>query len=366
MKRPRITLLVPTFQPRDAVGNDVLGMYECFRSGGYSTSIHAEHIHPDYEPIAKLIRQPEDSSLGDILIYHHAIHWPLGEKILENTRKKVVIKYHNVTPPQFYANYNAGYYWACAEGVAASKRLARRPDAWIWGDSGFNTREFIEFGASQARCRVVPPIHHTEDLAAAPLDTVVLGAHRGREPSVLFVGAFRPNKGHRKALECFTAYQRLSRRPAQMLFVGGFDAALADYVAELKLYAQYLGVEDDIRFCPSVSSSQLRAYYYVASVFLCVSEHEGFCVPLVEAMYFRLPIVAWGSTAVGETARGSGVVFDDFDADRIGQAMEELIENPIHARCLAEQQRDRYEAEFRLDVIHAKLLDLIGEVERET
>src|SRR2546427_4212586 len=105
MNSPRIALLVPTFQPRDAVGNDVLGMYNIFRAARYPTSIFAQHIHPEYASITNQIKGYDRHRWGDILVYHHAIHWPLGEQILSHTRNRTVIKYHNVTPPQFYVNY---------------------------------------------------------------------------------------------------------------------------------------------------------------------------------------------------------------------------------------------------------------------
>jgi glycosyltransferase involved in cell wall biosynthesis len=107
----------------------------------------------------------------------------------------------------------------------------------------------------------------------------------------------------------------------------------------------------------------LRAYYTAASVFLCVSKHEGFCVPLVEAMYFRVPIVAWATTAVGETCGGCGRVFGAFDAGAFAVAIDQCIDDPAVARRLADQGRLRYETAFHPGALDDRLLALTKEVE---
>jgi glycosyltransferase involved in cell wall biosynthesis len=341
-------------------------MYRALRQSGYPTTIFAEHIHAAFASVTTKPQLDADQFWLDreaILIYHHAIDWPLGEEILRRSKNKVVIKYHNVTPPEFYRNYVEFYYSYCLRGVAATKRLAQVRVDRIWGASQFNNEEFIRLGVPREHCRVSPPIHHIDDLGRAPLDAIITGAYRGATPNILFVGAFRPNKGHFKAIEAFAAYRELSARPARLFFVGSFDPLLGGYVEELKHYARMLEVEDSMFLAPSVTLSQLRAYYSIASVFLCVSEHEGFCVPLVEAMFFRVPIVAWATTAVSETCGGCGIVFQDFDASELAKGIEECVENPAVSRTLARRGRERYESTFCPEAIRAHLLGLVEEVQ---
>lgn len=365
--KPRIFLLVPTFQPRDAVGNDILGMYRILRDAGYPTTIFAEHIHFEFASITSKPHLAADEFWHDpnaILIYHHAIEWNLGEEILRRSKNKIVIKYHNVTPPDFYKNYVEFYYWYCRKGMEATRRLAQLRVDFVWGASQYNNEDFIRLGVPRERCRVSAPIHSIEDLGCPPLDAVITGAYRDTIPNILFVGAFRPNKGHFKALETFAAYRRLTARPARLFFVGSFDPLLDGYVKEIGEYARALEVEDSVFMAQSVTPSQLRTYYTLASIFLCVSEHEGFCVPLVEAMYFRVPIVAWASTAVGETCNGCGAVYEEFDAEVLAQAMEECVENSSFARGLANRGRQRYETCFSPGAIRAQLLSLVEEAQR--
>ena len=355
--------------PHDAIGNDVLGMAECFEAAGYPTTVFAQWIHPTREKFARRIDlEPEDTwkCAGDILIYHHALHWQFGESVLANARTRVIVKYHNVTPPGFYEHYSDKLFRECGEGVEATRRIARRRNAWFWGDSSFNAEELVRMGAAPERCRVVPPCHSIEnELSGASLDNLSFGRYRGAH-TILFVGGLRPHKGHLKAIEVFAHYRSISDRTSRLLFVGGSDPNLERYEADIRARAVQFGVDQEVDLVLGASPAQLRAFYLTASVFLCVSEHEGFCVPLVESMYFRLPIVAWGTTAVKETCGDAGIVIDDFQVASLAEAIDECTENPALARELACRGRTRYESWFRPAAIQKRLLELLAEiVERE-
>lgn len=365
MAEPRITLLVPTLQTRDAVGNDVMGMKDCLERAGYAVTVGAQYVHSDYRKSVLALSTETTLDAGspdDVLIYHHAIDWELGEKILARSRRQLVLKYHNLTPAHFYAGYSESYRIACERGRAASVRLAAIPGAWLWGDSRYNVNEFLVLGAEPRRTRIVPPFHHIEDLVDSPLDAVVTGAFRSMGPNVLFVGAFRPNKGHAKALEVFAALLQKTGRPGYLLLVGSLDPALSQYVEDILDYSRRLGVDEFVHFATSVNSMQLRAFYYVADVFLCVSEHEGFCVPLAEAMALRVPIVAWREAAVGETLGEAGIGFDSYHPQAIAQAVETLTVSPLAAAAWTDRGRLRYEQRFSPAMIEKTTLECLSEV----
>ncbi len=365
-KRLRVLLAVPHFLPHDAVGNDVLGMAECCEAASYATTILAQTIHPSLEKRALRIDKEPSATWKNpdhILIYHHAFDWQAGESLLANTANRLVVKYHNVTPPSFYERYSEGMFQECQRGAAFTQRIARHPQAWFWGDSSFNAGGLIEAGAPPERCRVLPPLHCVEtELASMPFDSAAAGDCRKAYPNILFVGAFRPNKGHLKALEVFAAYRHRSDAPARLIFAGSFNPILKAYVEKIQQRAIELGVLKEVHFAFSPTPSRLRSYYMASSVFLCTSEHEGFCVPLIESMYFRLPIVAWGTTAVKETCAEAAIVFEDFDPARMAESIEECVENPILAGELARRGRERYDREFRPGAIQQRLLNLLDEV----
>jgi glycosyltransferase involved in cell wall biosynthesis len=191
---------------------------------------------------------------------------------------------------------------------------------------------------------------------------VVTGAFRGCGPLLLFVGAFRPNKGHAKAVEVFADYLQRSGRPAHLHLVGSLDPRLSQYVNDIQDSACRLGVFDLVHIATSVNPSQLRAFYTLADLFLCVSAHEGFCVPLVEAMAFRVPIVAWNAAAVGETMGGIGTTVDDDDQAALAEAIDELMQDPLRAIASSDDGRQRYETVFHPQVIRRRLLGLVEEV----
>jgi glycosyltransferase involved in cell wall biosynthesis len=367
MTRRRICLALPSFYPHDAVGNDVLGMKEYLEAEGYDVTIYATWMDSGYERIATVMnpRDPIWRSPDTLLIYHHAIYWEAGEEMLDQAKARLAIRYHNVTPPHFFEPYAQHYVDACTAGLAATERLARSADAWFWGASSFNVQDLVRFGASEDRCRVIPPFDRVEEeLACAPFDNVIAGESREVRANILFVGGFRPNKGQRKAVEAFAAYRRLSDTPARLLLIGTFDPALKDYLESVRARTVELEVDNEVRFLFSATPAQLRTHYMTGTVFLCTSEHEGFCVPLTEAMYFRLPIVAWQTTAVPETCGAAALGSRDFDPQALASAIDECVENPAAARRLAECGRAQYERRFCRRAAGQRLLELVREMER--
>jgi glycosyltransferase involved in cell wall biosynthesis len=369
MGKPRVFIALPTFSPRDAVGNDALGMWHSLRAAGYDARIYATWIESPYQRHAKKL-DPSDRSLwsssSDILIYHHAIYWEAGEVLLAKAKTKVAIKYHNVTPPEFFERYSQHHFEACTRGLEATRRIVRHPEAWFWGDSAFNVSHLIESGAVASRCRVVPPFHRIEEeLAQAPFDSVITGDHRQSRFNFLFVGGIRPNKGHFKAVDVFAAYRLISAAPSRLTFVGNFDDTLRRYVNDIRAHAAQHGVSEHVRLHFSVTPSQLRAYYLTSTVFLCTSDHEGFCVPLVESMFFRVPIVAWASTAIAETCADAGILLQQFDAVKMAELIDDSTDDSTAVRLLAQRGRARYDTEFQPDIIATRFLRLVEELERQ-
>lgn len=362
---PRVFLLLPSFVPQDAIGNDVCGMYHLLQAAGYDVVILAEHVDEAHREIAGTLADDcgyWDSS-SDILIYHHSVGWPRGEAILARARNKIAIRYHNVTPPRFFAQYARHYYQACADGELSTRRVARHPSATFWATSRYNSEELIAYGAARGRCRCLAPWHLIEEFKKTPLDTAALGRFRDGRFNILFVGGMKPNKGHALALQVYAAYSQLYGSAARIIFAGAYDPGLSSYFESIRELALRLRVIDDVVFEHSVSLSRLKALYYAADVFLCMSEHEGFCVPLVEAMALRVPVVALGQTGVPETLGDAAIVHDRIDPATFAESLEKFRRDPRFRMDVAEAGRRRYEAEFQPGVLGRKLLDLVEEMQ---
>ena len=140
--------------------------------------------------------------------------------------------------------------------------------------------------------------------------------------NVMFVGRVIPSKKIEDVIRFFHAYKRWFNPRSRLLLVGshgGFER----YVAMLQNLVDRLGVSD-VHFLGHVSNAELTAYYELADVFLCASEHEGFCVPLVESFHMGVPVLAYAAAAVPATMDGAGILYDDKDPIRVAALIDQV------------------------------------------
>jgi glycosyltransferase involved in cell wall biosynthesis len=362
----RVHLVSLNVVSQDAVSNDVMQMHSVLSDVGYASEIVALGTDKACRSLVQPFGSVDPAAWQpgtDVVIYHHSTGFPGGEALLNRTRASIVIRYHNVTPPGFFSGWSAGHVKACQEGVEASRRLARLPGAVFWGASSFNCSEMIAYGAPEASCRVLPPFHRIEELASEAMDRQMLAAYKDRAANILFVGGHKPNKGHANAIRVFATYQRLMNPRSRLIFAGSGSPQFEPYLASLRRLAAELGVAHRVVFLESISASQLRTLYFLADAFLCLSEHEGFCVPLAECMKLGVPIVAWGTTAVGETVGGCGLVWQEMDVIRMAESLHVCVSNPDVARELRKLAYEKYASTYSPEVLRNRLLCLVEEIE---
>ncbi|HVT91838.1 MAG TPA: glycosyltransferase [Bryobacteraceae bacterium] len=359
-----VYLVTTNLAPHDAIGNDVLGMRETLLRAGYRAEAYAADVHPSLTGVARPLNGAGEfwRDPNALLIYHHSMGWPAGLEILESAQCRVAVKYHNVTPPRFFEPYSEAFTQACRGGEAANFRVAAHRSAMFWGDSTFNSDDLVRNGAPRGRCRVIAPFHNTEAMAEIPLDRQVLN-RRGGNPgaTILFVGGVKPNKGHLQLLRVFAAYRRKYDRGARLLVAGGMDPRLASYTGHLQDAARAYELGDSVTFTGAVSAAALRSYYLLSDVFLCLSEHEGFCVPLIEAMFFRSPVIAAASTAIPETVGDAGILWPEDDLAHFVESIAVCMENQELRRALQEKGWDRFQKFFRRDALAPRFLTLVEE-----
>jgi glycosyltransferase involved in cell wall biosynthesis len=363
VKKRRIHILTPDLVPYDAIGNDVTQMREALLEHGYAVRIFAEGIHPRYAAIAEPLSNAPDhlwQSPEDLLIYHHSTAWGAGETILFKTKNRILIRYHNVTPPHFFSRYSIQYHRACAAGLEATRRIARLRNIDILGASSFNCNDLIALGAPVERCRVLPPLHLTEQLGQEPFDIPTIQLYSGEMVNILFVGGIKPNKGHIRAIRAFAKYYHQFNSRSRLIFAGGTDNRLRSYTTELRRLAAGLGLNNQVIFTGSITGAELKSLYVSADVFLSASEHEGFCVPLIEAMYFRVPVLAWGKAAVPETMGGCGFVLNDWDELQVASHIGKIATDSELANHLGDLGRIRYRDLFSSGVLRKSLCDTIA------
>jgi L-malate glycosyltransferase len=333
--------LLASFTYGDAIGNEALAIREQLRRAGFDSEIFAELVDQKrvgmYRP---LWRYREVSSPDTVCLYHFSIGSASGRLIYDLPDRLVSI-YHNITPPEFFLGFHSHLTGLCYHGRRELAALAPRTELAL-GDSEFNRRDLE--AAGYARTAVLPIVLDFGRYTG-PRSPVVQRLYADGRTNILFVGRVIPNKKIDDLLRVFAFYKRHVDRRSRLLVVGDYRGherylrRLREMVARLRL--------EDVVLTGHVDDDELRAYYSVAHVFLCLSEHEGYCVPLVEAMHFGVPVVAFDAGAVRETLRGGGVLLTSKRPEEIAELLHEVVTSPgLRRALLATQQR-------AMDVLHA-------------
>lgn len=339
--------LVPGFQFGDAITHYALRLQNLFRSWGYASEIFAEGIHPKVisfcSPLSQFLAVDSEQTL---VILHYSIHSEASRVFLEAKGRKI-LQYHNITPADFFEGYSELHRRMAKLG---RERLGSFLGAaeQTWADSPFNCRELEACGYRDAK--IVPLLVDFRDLDLAFANPDLLRRYRDGKVNLLFVGRVAPNKRHLDLLHTLAAYRKLRGNNARLFIVGPYNG-LEPYFDQLRQEALDLGIESSVIFTGAVAFSHLKAYYRVSDVFVCLSEHEGFCIPLLEAMHFDLPIVAYAAGAVPETLGGAGVLLHSKEPVRVAETLARLVENQEWRTNIVQAQRERAVAFSREKVI---------------
>ena len=362
-KMTRIAILTPSITTGDAVSNDVLGMYRVLGNHGYDVRVYAEGwtiTEPQVRPAPEIRRFLESST--DILIYHHSIGWNIGFDLLQELKCRIIIKYHNVTPPEFFAGVNQDFEKLCRIGRQQLKDIARADYTLYLADSAYNLQELISEGADESKGFVVPPFHHIDTLHSMAPDFDTLDAYRDKKTNLLMVGRVSPNKGHAALIEAFATYYYHYNSNSRLLIVGKEDEAFSAYSRMIRELVKSLCLEGSVVFTGGVSDEALKAFYLLANAFILASEHEGFSVPLVEAMAMKVPIVAYGSSAIPGTVGKAGMVWTDRNPYLIAQSIDTLMKDESLSATLVMEGRRRYEELYTNEEIETQLLSALMKI----
>jgi glycosyltransferase involved in cell wall biosynthesis len=276
----------------------------------------------------------------DIIIFHYSVGSPLTDFVLQLTdRCQVIPYYHNVTPPGFLRGYNEPLADLLEQG---REGLARFKDAPLaLAASEYNRKEMLELGFRHVE--VLPyfvTFDALRDSAAGPPGQKIVARFDDSVVNLLFVGRLVPNKRQDDLIRAFNAYHHLVNPHARLLLIGS-DANAPGYRLELEGLAAALNLADHIHMPGGVGLREgLGGYYQAADLFLCLSEHEGFCIPLVEAMAFDLPVIAYRAAGVPYAMGGAGILVSakryDFIAELIGLVVQDQA---VRQKVIAGQRR---------------------------
>ena len=280
----RIAIITSHVTTGAAVSSDVLGMRAALETHGHDARVYAETSDlqvPRIWPVNEVNDFLADPA--DMLIYHHSIGWSPVLEMLKTVKCRTVVKYHNITPPVFFSDFSGWHEQKCREGQEQLQAIADEDCDLYLSDSDYNQQELLAIGVDESRTFVVPPFHEIDRLQSMEAELETLDAFRDGTTIVLSVGRVAPHKGHADLLKAFAAYHHACNRNSRLLIVGREEEAFVAYSAKLRELIKFLSLEDAVTFTGEISDAALRALYLMANVFACTSEHEGFCLPLVEA-----------------------------------------------------------------------------------
>ena len=351
--------LLPVFAGGDAIGNHVLRLRQVLRDAGYESEIFVEEAHAAVRRQARPYRELRTRP-SDRLLYHLSTGSPMAAFLAEQERP-VLVYYHNITPASFFARWepvaaaNVGRAREELRKLASVTRLAM-------ANSEYSARELRDEG--YAETAVVPVLVDFADYGAEPDPATTARLARAAERGGsrwLFVGRLAPNKCQHDVIGAFAAYRALFDPAARLCLVGGQTSA--HYRRALVQLADELGVGGAVELTDVVTFPELLAQYRAADVFVSLSEHEGFCVPLLEAMHFGVPVVARGTTAVPETVGDAGLVLPEGGAGKdpvvVATAVRRVLtDTGLRARLVA-AGRERV-ARYSLAETTRRFLDVLA------
>ena len=352
----RIDQVVHILAARDAIGTHVIHTRAALRQAGYQSEIYAGDAHPEVRDLARPLEDLSASRPGRRwLLFHHSTGSSVAEAVLRQPEPKL-LDYHNVTPASYVSR------WAPhmrEELELGREQLAALAPASFYGiaHSSFSQTELEAAGCTHTT--VVPPLFELGDGDVDPAVAAQLASERASGGADwLFVGRLSPHKAQHDLVKALACY-RLCYDPRARLHLVGTSLG-ADYPRALERFAARLGISDALHMPGTVSDRALTAYYRAADVFVSASDHEGFCVPLVEAMHLGVPVVAYGSSAVGDTVGDGGIVLTDKAPMTLAAAAHRVVADPDSKAALVRLGRRRA-ATFSLPLGRARMAGAIAE-----
>ena len=282
----------------DAIGNEALGIRRVLLDAGYESRIYVETVDPRLEDETEDYRDLIDDSRPDNVLIHHFSLGSRASRVAFALPDRMILVYHNITPVRFLLDVRSPVVAQCYTGRRELGAYAPRCDLAL-GDSAFNRSELDALGFP--RTGVLPVVPDFAHLDVTPHPWLAR-QFDDAATNILFVGRLIPNKRIEDLVRFFHAYRRRYNRASRLLLVGAHDL-FDDYRAALADLVRRLGIPD-VHLIGHVSNEELTALYDVADLFLSASEHEGFCVPLVEAFHKRIPVIAFAAAAVPATMDG--------------------------------------------------------------
>lgn len=362
---PRVFQLLSGAGPYDAITNQALAWRRMLAADGIEGEVMAAQMDPVLDGAVKRVEKlAERARDGDLLVVHYSAHAPALERALELPQRKLLV-YHNITPARYLWEHEPYVAMLCALGRERLEAFAGRVDAAV-APSAFSARDLEEAGFADVRVDRRLYLFDRERLRPGA-DEASRGGERRRPtgagtsraaaggPTIVFVGRLSHNKRQDRLVKAFTLYQR-EHAPAARLVLPGSPGS-GTYGTYLARLAAEAGARN-VQLPGALPQERLNAIYAGADAFACLSEHEGFCIPLLEALHFGLPVVARRTAAVPEVLGDAGVLLDDPDLATVAEALAIAVRGQA-LRAELRARGERRLAQFTPEQTHAAIRETV-------
>jgi glycosyltransferase involved in cell wall biosynthesis len=354
MSSPRaVHQLVHTLSYGDAISTEVLALQRCMQEAGIESSIYALHEHPKLKGRTRPLVALEGEEQADIIL-HYSLGSPLNDAYRNWGRGRRILVYHNITPARWFRGVNERVAVDIERGIAELPALCSISDA-VWADSRFNASEIETLGYS-ASVLDLPIDPARWDRPRNEGIFTAVSATPG--VNVLHVGRLAPNKCVEDIIKSFYFLHRHMQQQSTLWLVG-IDTDTELYSFGLRRLAASLGMEEAVKFLGCLADEEVRALYEACSLYICMSEHEGFCLPIIEAMHFGLPVIAYGAGAVPDTVGDGGIVVREKRHAEIAALMAEMASDAGLRMRLEESGKKRV-GEFSFERFARRVAELLS------
>ncbi len=343
----KIAIATPTLIEGDAVGNDVIGMSRTLMEAGYEVRLYA-----DTSRIAWQCDQLKHLKDVDIFIYHHSIVCDSGVRKFKELDCRKILKYHNITPPHFFP-IEEDVADACQRGLDQISTLLDEP-CEVWADSVYNGEHLREF--ADIEYTVIPPYNQVEMMENVMPDYQSVLHFDDWNTNIIMVGRVARNKNVMRGIEAFGEYYKFNKH-SRLIIVGDAGGL---YANEVLAKIKELGIGKNVCITGKVTLEALKACYLIADALLITSKHEGFCVPMVEAMAMNVPVVSNRLCALPYTG-GDAVHYTDDDPKNIALGIAHVVKHKTH---FIEKGKERFFKNYRYLAIADAVLD--GIISKDT
>lgn len=355
----RIDQWVPAFHRGDAIGEEARHLRDFFRRQGYKSDIYCLNRDEGLEEESRLFNEFKPGEKKDVVILHFALPSPLSYELIRLPSRRVII-HHNVTSPEFFMGFSEELVRIASLGKRELRQLASFVDLGL-ADSEFNRQELESLGFQRT---AVFPLFVNFDRYQKPANPFIYKIYRDGRTNILFVGRIVPNKKIEDLIKVTFYFKKYISSLVRLIIVGKITSLPKYYESLVRLVDDFYLQPEEVLFTGHVPDEDMFAYYQVADVFVSLSEHEGFCLPLIESMLFDVPVLAYSAGAVASTLDGAGVLLKEKRVAEIAELVNILSQNEKFRAKIIHHQRKRLER-FRSFPREEYLLSLLENLRQE-